>query len=79
MISDITIQAKLCRCEKCGHSWVSMSNRPPRHCRNRKCRSREWNGKKQEVRSHRNEIKLPAPRQAGRPRLIARAEEETDL
>jgi hypothetical protein len=77
VIRDVTIPARECRCDKCGHSWISIGESVPTHCRNRNCRSREWNGKKQEVRSHRNEIKLPAPRSSGRPKHIAWAEEET--
>ena len=68
MICRITIPATLCQCDKCGHSWTSYGDAPPKNCRNQKCRSREWNGKKLLLQSHVNEIKLPSPRKGGRPK-----------
>jgi hypothetical protein len=72
MIRDITIPAKHCVCDLCGYRWVSTAAEPPKWCGNPKCRSREWNGKKQ--RSHRMEITLPAPRKPGRPKTITLVE-----
>jgi hypothetical protein len=68
MIRDITIPVKLCECNLCAYSWLSLALKPPESCRNRHCRSREWNGKKRV--SHIDEIKLPPPRKAGRPKTI---------
>jgi tRNA(Ile2) C34 agmatinyltransferase TiaS len=66
VITKITIPALLCKCEKCGHEWESVGDEPPTNCR--KCRSREWNGKKRL--SHTREIRFPAPRKGGRPRVV---------
>lgn len=71
MIRDTTVPAKECKCDKCGHMWkVYDGGKLPTWCRS--CRSREWNGKKQQVQSHVHEIKLPAPRTGGRPKTVAR-------
>lgn len=69
MITDITIPAKLCKCDKCGHEWEQTNGKLPMQCRNEDCRSREWNGKKIQTRSHIHEIKFPARRAGGRPRV----------
>jgi hypothetical protein len=68
MIAAIAVPAKLCTCERCIFEWLSLTSQPPQFCRNPECRSKEWNGKKHQVRSHVHEIKLPAPRTGGRPR-----------
>ena len=70
MVRDITITAKECQCEKCGHEWVHIGDGTPKNCAYKPCRSREWNGKKKHVQSHTNEIKFPAPRKGGRPKTI---------
>lgn len=46
MITNVTIPARLCRCEICFYEWISIAERVPVNCQNRECRSREWNGKK---------------------------------
>jgi hypothetical protein len=48
MIQDVTIPARLARCEVCQYEWITILTPPrlPMHCMNRECRSREWNGKK---------------------------------
>jgi hypothetical protein len=46
MMEEVTIRAKHCRCEVCGHLWYSIAKKKPEACPNRKCRSREWNGAK---------------------------------
>jgi hypothetical protein len=70
MIRETTIPATECRCEVCGHEWTQTDGKIPTHCR--KCRSREWNGKKQFVQSHVHEIKLPAPRNISETKNKAR-------
>ena len=67
MVTEITVMR--CRCDRCGNSWTSEREEPPRRCPG--CQSREWNGKKQLVRSHVNEISFPAPRTQGRPKVYA--------
>lgn len=69
MVLTTTVPARLCTCDKCGYSWVLYEGNPPIRCASKTCRTREWNGKKQQVRSHVNEIKLPAPRSGGRPKI----------
>lgn len=54
MIKDVTIPARLCRCEICLYEWLSIAVQVPVNCQNRECRSREWNGIK--------ERKPPAPK-----------------
>lgn len=72
MIEVISLPAKLCTCERCLTEWISVTVRPPQRCRNQACRTREWNGKTQQLqKSHAQEIKLPAPRSPGRPRTSA--------
>lgn len=62
MIRDITIPAKECSCSACGYTWISISTRIPESCRNRDCRSREWNGKKIKRKPERGpKVKLPKP------------------
>jgi hypothetical protein len=51
--------------------WTSRTNSLPEACPNRQCGTREWNGKKQQGRSHISEIKFPASRGAGRPKAVA--------
>jgi hypothetical protein len=65
ILAEVTIPAKLCKCDVCGHEWTH-AGKLPTNCHNRQCRSREWNGKKR--RSRAEEIKLPAPRTGGRPK-----------
>jgi hypothetical protein len=67
MVTSIT--AMRCTCDRCGNSWVSFKDTPPLRCPN--CQSREWNGVKLYLRSHVNEIRLPAPRTGGRPKVYA--------
>jgi len=70
MITNITVPARLCKCEAmlksgqpCLYEWVSIAERVPSHCQNRECRSREWNGKK--------EKRAPAPKpQVILPKLV---------
>jgi hypothetical protein len=64
MIRDVTIPAKECTCEKCGHRWTHFGPRPPTNCPRKTCRTREWNGRKPQP----SKIKLPAPRKKGRPK-----------
>ncbi len=66
MIKEVTIKALQCTCEAllkdgtpCGYTWISVATEKPESCRNRECRSREWNGKKQRIRPTR--IELPKP------------------
>ena len=47
MIRNVTIPARYCVCDVCSYDWHSIAERIPSHCQNRKCRSREWNGKKE--------------------------------
>lgn len=49
MITDVTIPARLARCEVCGYEWITIlaADRIPACCQNRDCRSRLWNGKKE--------------------------------
>lgn len=42
----IQIDGHLCTCEVCGFEWIHTLDRGPKTCRNRKCRSRSWNGVK---------------------------------
>ena len=66
----ISVQSvTVCTCDRCHHSWASITPHLPVMCPNRQCRTREWNGKK--LVSHVNEIALPAPRKRGRPRIVA--------
>jgi len=65
------IPAMLCTCDICGYSWKSVAAQPPKWCGNKKCRSREWNGKK----PARGKIALPAPHKVGRPKTIALADD----
>lgn len=69
MVTETVITAHHCTCDKCGYSWLSFKDTPPLRCQNDQCGTREWNGKKQ--RSHVNEIRLPAPRTGGRPKVYA--------
>jgi len=74
------VQAQQCVCDKCDHEWIIPAEAtPPVNCANQKCRTREWNGKKQQIRSHRNEIKFPAPRTGGRPKTITGFDYSEDL
>jgi hypothetical protein len=68
MIRDINITAKQCTCDVCGYKWLSFVAEVPESCRSRKCRSRQWDGKKKPSGV---KIQLPAPRKRGRPRSIA--------
>lgn len=47
MIEHVEIPAMRCTCDLCRADWISISQRVPACCPNRKCRSREWNGVKQ--------------------------------
>ena len=67
MIHAVTIQALQCTCNKCGCGWTVIGDKVPTYCHNQECRSREWNGKKRPIYS--KEIKLPPPRQGGRPKV----------
>lgn len=33
-----------CRCEVCGHDWVTRKYEMPKTCASQKCRSTQWNG-----------------------------------
>lgn len=46
MITNVTVPARLCRCDICFYEWISIATFVPVNCQNRECRSREWNGKK---------------------------------
>jgi len=54
MITNVTVPARLCKCDVCTYEWISIAVLPVSHCQNRECRSREWNGVK--------ERKAPAPK-----------------
>jgi hypothetical protein len=71
MIKDINVPAKACTCNVCGYFWVSVANKIPDTCRNKACRSREWNGKKKRVRTKKAKIELPKPK-----RIKAQEEDE---
>jgi hypothetical protein len=76
MIRDKVITVKECTCDVCGYHWTSTAPTPPRWCANKDCRSREWNGRK--LPSLTDEIKLPAPRKAGRPKTATFFDETID-
>lgn len=44
MIATIRIKALDCKCDICGHAWVSLAQLPPAACSI--CKSRSWNGEK---------------------------------
>ena len=47
MIQKIEIIVNDNTCDVCGYNWTSLAQNIPIFCPNKKCRSREWNGKKQ--------------------------------
>lgn len=54
------VQAYRCTCNQCGHQWSTLAL--PSGCPNRKCRSRQWDGKKtKKAPERRSRIKLPKP------------------
>lgn len=69
MIKEVTIPARLCKCEAllkngqpCDYEWISIATLVPVNCQNRECRSREWNGKKEKkVPSPKPQVILPKP------------------
>jgi hypothetical protein len=62
ILGKVMIQGTSCKCDVCGYPWVSIADREPDMCRNRYCRSREWNGKKQKRRpAPKPKIILPKP------------------
>lgn len=62
MIKDVTIPARLCRCEICFYDWISIASQIPVSCQNRDCRSREWNGKKpKRIPEKKPELVFPKP------------------
>jgi ribosomal protein L37E len=60
MIRNVTIPAIECTCERCGYEWVSIAKELPEACPSRRCRTREWNGKKGQ-REPGSKIELPKP------------------
>ena len=65
MIKNVTIPARLAHCEVCQYEWITILEPPrlPSTCQNRECRSREWNGKKeQKVPEKKPQVVLPKPR-----------------
>ena len=68
MIQDILVPAKRCTCDACKHEWTSFTPHLPTFCP--ECHTRQWNGIRP-AKSHVHEIKLPAPRKAGRPQTAA--------
>ena len=71
MIQDVTIPARLCRCDAlladgtpCKYEWITLLSPPrePACCQNRECRSREWNGKKErKAPDKKPQVVLPKP------------------
>lgn len=60
MITNVTVPARLCKCDLCSYDWVSLANLPPTHCQNRSCRSRKWNGvKPKKVPEKKPQVVLP--------------------
>jgi hypothetical protein len=58
----VQVSALECQCEVqgCGKAWLTLSKRPPSHCKF--CRSREWDGvKKKRKPAKRPKIELPKP------------------
>jgi hypothetical protein len=44
MYDKVEVEAYNCRCEKCGHTWISYKTDIPTHCANRKCSNpTKWN------------------------------------
>lgn len=44
MYDKVEVEAYDCRCEKCGHTWISYKTDIPTHCANRKCSNpTKWN------------------------------------
>ena len=73
MIQEVSIKATNCICNICHYQWVSIAATLPDTCRNRDCRSREWNGKKKRVRKAKTRIELP------KPTKVRWVEEETEF
>lgn len=61
MVRNTRIPAIACTCEMCHHQWHSIARKIPECCANLKCRSREWNGKKQRTAKPKVKIELPKP------------------
>lgn len=74
MIRKVQVTANACECDVCHYKWVSITPEPPVFCPNKKCRSREWNGKI--LKKHGKEISLPAPRKTGKIRTAIMLDEE---
>ena len=60
ILGEVKVPGKSLECEVCHYRWVSIASDLPESCRNRECRSREWNGPKKRVRPTR--IELPKPK-----------------
>ena len=58
MIRKVQIEANACECNICHYQWISIASEVPDTCRNKECRSREWNGKKKRSSAR---IRLPKP------------------
>lgn len=38
----ITIKVIECKCERCGWTWTTKSNKLPKHCADKTCNSPYW-------------------------------------
>lgn len=70
ILRDVMVPGKELKCQECLFVWVSIAKDLPECCPNKKCRSREWNGKKRRVRA-----KIVFPK----PTRVKWVEEETDF
>lgn len=72
ILGDVLVPGKSLKCDACGwpdvegrkhpKPWVSIGDRLPDACPNRKCRSREWDGKKKKRKpAVKPKITLPKP------------------
>lgn len=44
MYDKVEVEAYVCHCEKCGHTWTSYKTNIPTHCANRRCSNpTKWN------------------------------------
>jgi hypothetical protein len=71
ILGDVMVPGKSLQCDACKYIFVSIANRLPDACPNRKCRSREWNGHKVK--------RKPAPKpkiELPRPNRIKQGEDE---
>ena len=69
IITSTMIPALLVACNDCGQRFISLTDDLSISCP--ECGSADWNKPPQRTRSRAHEIKFPAPRKGGRPKVMA--------